>query len=182
MAFIKLDREITNNWLWQEQPFSKGQAWIDLILLADYKDHKNPYKGEIVTYKRGTVHLSITSLANRWGWGRDKTRTFLKLLEQDNMILLNATTNRTTITLVNYGKYQDVPTTNHTTNRQRTDSEQYNEPYNEPTANHTHLKNNKNNKNIKNNKNMPSAQNEIESDDDCYTEEEWAQMCSKMKK
>lgn len=128
-GFIKLDRQIAENWLWNKKPFSEGQAWIDLILLADYKDHKNPYKGEIVTYKRGTVNLSISALAIRWGWGRDRARRFLHLLESDGMLHLNATTNRTTITLVNYGKYQDVPTVNKATNRQRAmqrvDNEQY---------------------------------------------------------
>lgn len=119
-GWAKIDRNLTDHWIWKDKPFSKGQAWIDLIILADFKDHKGLYKGKIVDYKRGTVHISITALANRWGWGREKTRNFLRILESDKMITLNATTNRTTITLVNYGKFQDSPTTNRATNRQRT--------------------------------------------------------------
>ena len=131
MGFIKIDRQLFEHWIWNDKPFSKGQAWIDLIGLANYKDGKTPYKGEVVTCERGTVNRSITYLAKRWGWSRDKTRKFLTLLESDSMIRLKATTNHTTISLLNYGKFQDLPTTNHTTNRQRTLQRTDSEPYNE---------------------------------------------------
>ena len=97
--------------MWEDKPFAHGQAWIDLIMLANYEDTKMPYKGEIITCERGTVNLSISYLANRWGWSRHKTRDFLNLLESDGMVTVNATTNRTTITLENYSFYNDVPTT-----------------------------------------------------------------------
>lgn len=131
MGFIKIDRQLFDHWLWNDKPFSKGQAWIDLIGLANYKDSKTPYKGAVVTCERGTVNRSISFLAKRWGWSREKTRTFLGLLESDSMIVLNPTTNHTTITLLNYGKFQDLPTTNQATNRQRTLQRTDSEPYNE---------------------------------------------------
>lgn len=107
-GWISLHRSIQNHWLWEEKPFSKGQAWIDLIMLANYEDKKMPYKGEIITCKRGTVNLSISFLAERWGWGREKTREFLKLLESDKMVTVNATKHRTTITIENYRAYQNT--------------------------------------------------------------------------
>ena len=118
-GWIPVNRQIQEHWLWKDKPFSKGHAWIDLIMLANYEDKKMPYKGEIITCERGTVNLSITLLANRWGWSRHKARDFLKLLEADGMVTVNATTNRTTITIENYALYNDVPTTK----RQRKDSE-----------------------------------------------------------
>ena len=39
-GYIKLYRSIFNHWLWQDKPFSRGQAFVDLILLANYKDKK----------------------------------------------------------------------------------------------------------------------------------------------
>lgn len=119
-GFVSVHREIMDHWLWQEKPFSKGQAWIDLILLANYKPEKFPYKNGIVTAQRGTVYRSISSLAERWGWGRDKVRQFLAQLQDDGMITLTATTHQTTITLKNYDKFQIQAATNHTTNRQPT--------------------------------------------------------------
>lgn len=110
-GWVAVGRQIQEHWLWKEKPFSKGQAWIDLIMLANYEDKKMPYKGEIITYERGTVNLSITHLADRWGWSRHKARDFLKLLEADRMITVKATTNHTAIIIENYALYNDVPTT-----------------------------------------------------------------------
>src|SRR5574344_1754785 len=118
--FIFLNRCIQSNWLWEDKPFDKGRAWIDMLMLANWKDTKTPYKGEIITCKRGDVNLSITALSERWGWGRYKTKSFLNLLEADGMITQNCTTHRTTITIENYNKYQVSPTTNDTTNQQPT--------------------------------------------------------------
>lgn len=114
-GWIKIDRGIKNHWLWQNAEYLK--AWLDLIMLANYEDKKIPYKGEIITCKRGVVNLSITKLSQRWGCSRDKARYFLHLLENDNMVEVKATTNRTTITIVNYGKYQDRATAKSTTNQ-----------------------------------------------------------------
>lgn len=131
MGYFAVDRQLFDHWLWEQKPFSEGQAWIDLIGLANFEDSKTPYKGKIITCKRGTVYRSISYLANRWGWSRDRARRFLKLLEDDEMIRLNATTNNTTITLVNYDFFQGSTTTDKATNRQRVsqraDSEQYKE-------------------------------------------------------
>lgn len=117
-GWVPVERQIQEHWLWKDKPFSQGQAWIDLIMLANYEDKKMPYKGKIITCERGTVSLSISYLANRWGWSRDKTRRFLKLLESDGMVTVKATTHRTTITIENYSIYNDVPTTK----QQQTDS------------------------------------------------------------
>ena len=143
-TYIKLDRAIADNWIWSERPFSKGQAWIDLLLMANHKDHKLAYKGEVITCKRGEVNRSILYLAERWGWSREKVRNFLQTLERDGMATTKATTHRTTITIENYNKYQNDYTTNTTTNRQQTDSK--------PTANRQQADTYKNEKNGKNEK------------------------------
>lgn len=115
-GWISIHRELQDNWLWKDKPFSFGQAWIDLLLLANHEDTKIPYKGEIIVCEKGTVNRSISSLANRWGWSRDKARRFLTLLVDDEMCVVKATTNRTTITIVNYSKFQDMVATNNATN------------------------------------------------------------------
>ena len=111
MGWIKLYRDITDNWLWQDEPFSRGQAWIDLLLLANSKDEKFRHDNQIIEGKRGNVYRSITYLSERWKWSRKKTRTFLKLLESDGMVTTKSTTRGTTITIINYGFYQDKRTT-----------------------------------------------------------------------
>lgn len=123
MGWIKLDRHIFDSWLWSEdKPFDKRSAWIDLLLLANYEDKKKTYNGKVIKCTRGDVNLSYQFLANRWGWSRGKVVRFLKLLESDGMVLTNSTTHGTTVTLVNYGKYQDLRLTDDTTNGHQTDT------------------------------------------------------------
>lgn len=148
-GWIKLYRRINDNWIWEEKPFSKGQAWIDLLLLANYEARKTTFKGEVITCEIGTVNISVLELSRRWGWSRGKTRQFLTLLEKDNMIELNCTTNRTTICIVNYRIYSDLQPTDYATKSQRDDNEMTTKSQRDDTT-----KNIKNINNINNNSNI----------------------------
>lgn len=110
-GWIKLHRSIQEHWLWKDEPYDKARAWIDLIMLANWEDKKTAYKGEIITCKRGDVNLSLLFLANRWKWSTWKVRNFIDLLEKDGMVTTHRTTHRTTITIVNYVLFQNLPTT-----------------------------------------------------------------------
>lgn len=115
-GWIKLNRSLQDHWLWKDEPYDKARAWIDLIMLANWEDKKMPYKDKIVVCKRGDVNLSLLFLANRWHWSRPKVTRFIKILESDGMITTDITRNRTTITIVNYDKFQCQGTTDVTTN------------------------------------------------------------------
>lgn len=156
-GWISIHRQLQDHWLWKDTPYSKGQAWIDLIMLANYEDKKLPYKGEVITCERGTVNLSISVLSTRWGWSRHKTRDFLKLLEVDGMVTVKATTHRTTITIENYAFYNDVPTTKGTTEGQQKDSNGTASGQQADTTNNI----NKNNKETKNINNVQSEANNL---------------------
>lgn len=121
MGWIKLDRKILDHWLWQKKPFSEGQAWIDLLLMANHEDQKFLSGSSVVEGKRGCIYKSMLFLANRWGWDRKKVKRFLMTLQMDNMITQNATTQGTTICIVKYGDFQNQGTTKRTTNGQRSD-------------------------------------------------------------
>lgn len=110
-GYVKLFRSITENWVWDDKPFSRGQAWIDLLILANHADARGISKGRPVEYKAGTVHYSILSLADRWGWSRKKTTRFIDCLEADGMLSRKSTPNGTTLTIENYGFYQGWGTT-----------------------------------------------------------------------
>jgi len=115
-GYIRLYRSLCDHWVWEQKPMSRGQAWVDLLLLADYKAKRIEYKGQIIEGQHGTVFRSITWLADRWGWSRNKARRFLKLLERDGMVTVKATAHYTTITLVNYGNFQYQGPTSETAN------------------------------------------------------------------
>lgn len=115
MGFFKIDRDLLSHYLWKDTPFSKGQAWIDLIGLACYKDSTDMYKGQIIKCERGKVYKTFSYLSRRWGWSRKKVTSFIRALEGDGMVTTKVTTHGTTITIVNYGKFQGQGTTNGTT-------------------------------------------------------------------
>ena len=109
-GWVLIHRQIMDNPLWNEKPFSKGQAWIDLLLLANHKDNDVLIGNNIVTIKRGQFHTSESILSKRWGWGRKKTNLFLSLLENAKMCTALRTSKGTTITIENYATYQEVGT------------------------------------------------------------------------
>lgn len=111
MSYIYLDRKILKHWTYKSKPFNKSMAWIDLLLIADHTDHISLWRGKPTLFKRGDVNISILELSKRWGWSRDKTTRFLLQLERDNMIRINATTYRTTLTIVKYEDFQVKPAT-----------------------------------------------------------------------
>lgn len=107
-GWISVHRRIFDNWLWQDKPFSKGQAWIDLCLLANSSDEKMLLGNELIEVKRGSKVTSLRKLSLRWGWSIKKVNNFLDLLESDNMIVVKRNTKRTAYTIVNYNDYQDI--------------------------------------------------------------------------
>lgn len=114
-GWFRISREIEDHWVWKSnEPFDKRSAWIDLILLANFKDFKTTLKGKIVYRKRGDVNTSVRHLAQRWRWDKRKVTRFLMALESDGMVHVNSTTDGTTITIENYSKWQNVSTTGST--------------------------------------------------------------------
>lgn len=110
-GWVKLHRSITENWVWNDKPFSKGQAWIDLIIMANHKDNKFPLGDKVVTVERGSLITSEIKLMERWGWSKSKVRLFLNQLQNDGMIVKKSDRKKTTINIVNYGTYQETETT-----------------------------------------------------------------------
>lgn len=86
------------------------------MLLANHADKKIYIGGIPTIISRGQFHTSVIKLADRWVWSRNKVIRYLTMLERDNMITTSGTPNGTTISIVNYGKFQDMRTTNETTN------------------------------------------------------------------
>ena len=114
-GWVKVHRRIQDNCYWKEKPFSRGQAWVDLILSANYKAGHIRKRGIMVEIARGQVGASQQTLADRWGWSRGKVIRFLKELETKQQVVQQKTNVTTIITLVNYEDYQIKKTPNDTT-------------------------------------------------------------------
>lgn len=106
-GWILLHRQIFENWIWNDGKFDKAHAWLDLLLLANTRTEKKPYNNNLKVFKRGQVNLSIEYLAKRWKWNWRTVDRFLKNLQKDDMILVKKCRGEyTTITIVNYEKFQ----------------------------------------------------------------------------
>lgn len=103
-TFFTIDRKLLEDELWTAEPFTKGQAWVDLIGRASYKDTDELKRGEIITTER--------ELATKWKWPNAKVHRFLEFLETEQMITRskvrskNRSKERSRITLEKYGFYQ----------------------------------------------------------------------------
>lgn len=105
-GFILLFRQIQENPLWTDKPFARGQAWIDLLLMANFADGEIFSKGVEITIQRGQVFRSIGYLSERWGWSDKKVRNFLGYLEGRNMVVTKGTAQGTLITIEKYESFQ----------------------------------------------------------------------------
>ena len=114
-GWIKLHRKLLDCWIWQEKPFDKGRAWVDLLLLAMHSDKKMLIDNEITIIERGSFMTSVLKLSERWGWSRNKVTRFLDVLEREQMLNTERTPKGTLINIVKYENYQLQDTQGETT-------------------------------------------------------------------
>lgn len=120
-TFFKVYRSLLDDPLWLSEPFTYGQAWVDLIGRANFADKDHFYRGQYQQIKRGQIATSQKELADRWKWSRHKVNTFLRNIERAGMVTTKATTTGTTITIEKYAVYQDTRTSKGTTKEPRKD-------------------------------------------------------------
>jgi hypothetical protein len=118
-GWIKVFRHIEESELWFCEPFSKAQAWIDIILIANHKKSMFFVRGNKVEVERGQFAYSEETLAKRWRWSRVKIRNFLNWLEKRSQIVQQKNRLLSIYTLVNYEHYQSDDTTDSTTEKQQ---------------------------------------------------------------
>lgn len=116
-SWIRLHRKLMDDPLYFAEPFSKMQAWIDLLLLANFADRVTFIRGNRVTIKRGQVAYSREWFSGRWRWSRGKIDRFLDMLERENMIGRQKSAVITCISILNYDAYQDNGSTDRSVNR-----------------------------------------------------------------
>ena len=147
-GWVSTHRQIWDHWLWQDKPFSYGQAWIDILLLVNHSDNKILFNKKLETVKRGSRITSIRKLSERWGWSRTKTAKFLEMLESDKMIVKHSDTKKTLLTVVNYNTYQDSQDTKKTLKGHRKATEKPQRDTNNNDLNNDSIMNNNENKEL----------------------------------
>lgn len=105
-GWIKLHRKIIKSELWTCEPFTRAQAWIDLILLANYEPGFFYLRDHKINVERGQVGWSELKLAQRWKWSRTKVRKFIKDLEKEQQVIQQHNRSTSIITIIKYDEYQ----------------------------------------------------------------------------
>lgn len=105
-GWICLHREITEHWLWDDKPFSKGQAWIDMLLRANHQRDSVLVGTSVYEVDKGEFITSKKKLYESWGWSNRKLENFFELLKKSEMIAVKKHSNKIVVKVLNYGKYQ----------------------------------------------------------------------------
>lgn len=103
-GWIKLSREITDHWIWQDADRLKW--WLDLLMLAAWEETKQLAGSKVIALKRGQLIASIAFLTKRWGKNHNTVIDFLKTLQREGMITKRSERNISIITICNYADYQ----------------------------------------------------------------------------
>jgi DNA replication protein DnaD len=125
-GWIKLHRQIRNHWVFKNANYFK--AWVVIISEVNHQSTKVIIEGELIECKRGQSINSLSTWVSILGkdWTIQKLRTFLKLLEKDEMINTEGLRKTTRLTVCNYDSYQSEQQGDNkqTTNRQQGDNKE----------------------------------------------------------
>lgn len=102
-GFIALYRSLLS-WGWHADP-ATGWLFVNLLLMANWEDGE--WQGKPI--KRGQLVTGRKALAAQTGLSEQTVRTSLNRLKSTNEITIASTNKFSVITIVNYGKFQDVP-------------------------------------------------------------------------
>lgn len=84
--YIVVKRPTADDELFFGEPFTKWQAWIDLIFLAQTEDKEIIVRGVSVKVQKGCVYMPLSTLAERWKWDRRMVKRFIEKLVMRNKV------------------------------------------------------------------------------------------------
>lgn len=105
-GYISLHRKIQQHPFWDDKPFSRGQAWIDLLMRVNHTKAKVIIGNTTIDLNAGETIWSMKKMAYDWGWSINKVGRFLNVLESESMVIQKRKTKYTKITVVNWSSYQ----------------------------------------------------------------------------
>lgn len=101
-GFVALHRSLLS-WGWHADP-ATGWLFVNLLLMANWTD--SDWQG--MTIKRGQLVTGRKALAAQTGLSEQTVRTSLNHLKSTGEITIASTNKFSVITVINYGKFQDI--------------------------------------------------------------------------
>lgn len=106
-GWIKLYRSVLEHRHYRKnRVFSEYEAWIDMLLLANYADKVVEMEGHPIDVKRGSFITSQKKLAERWDWDKRRVVSFLKECQEHGEVSVLTEKRWTVVTVLNYENYQ----------------------------------------------------------------------------
>ena len=139
-GWIKLHRKLQHSEIWNSEKFTKGQAWIDMLMMANHKDGMFFLRGNEVHVKKGQIARAERTFCKKWKWSRGKVRRFFLWLETRQQIIQQKSRLISIVTILKYNQYQENKTTDSTTDGPQTVQQ---------TDQNKNVKNDKNKKEVK---------------------------------
>lgn len=86
MAFVGIDREIENHWIYQDAEYFK--VWFEILLRARFSNEpeKTMMEGKLIIIERGQFIFGRISWSKRLGVSEQRLRTLFKKLSDDGMV------------------------------------------------------------------------------------------------
>lgn len=108
--WVKISVSLMDHFVWNGEPFTRGQAWVDLIMLVNHEPTKTVVDGQVIEVGIGEYVTSIRRLADRWNRSVKWVMDYLDLLRSDNMVetkvVGHGKNSKTLLFLVNYEGFQ----------------------------------------------------------------------------
>jgi hypothetical protein len=109
-GYVKLARRLAEHRIWLREPFTMGQFWVHLLMLANYKPSRVLRGRKWIEIRRGQLFTSLAHLSSSVSRDRKTLRAWLLAFAQDGMLDIatahGADGGYTLITIRNYEKYQ----------------------------------------------------------------------------
>lgn len=109
-GFVKLHRRLADHPLWLSEPFSRGQFWAHLLMIANYRDTTVRRGTRVLPVRRGQVFTSVQHLRTTVSRDRKTVRAWLLAFASDGMLDIEtghgADGGFTLLTIRNYERYQ----------------------------------------------------------------------------
>lgn len=104
---IELWRRLLYHPIWLDEKFTRGQAWVDLLLLTFPQAGQIMVRGARRKVSRFCCPVPTAALAKRWRWSRGKTKNHLGWLEARGFIKTEAASSNigSQVRIYNYDEY-----------------------------------------------------------------------------
>lgn len=106
---VNIDRGLFEHDLFKNEPFTEREAWMWMIMEAAWKPRTKRVGNGVFQLERGQLVSSVRFMAEAWKWSKSRVDRYLNRVSEMKMICVKSGTAASVITICNYDKFQNVP-------------------------------------------------------------------------